>query len=742
MFPGRFIARVGLLFVVGGAFAPPAISQSDPGLASQSRTSPDNGNVDHTLLIFDASENMSGLLGGQRKMDVAKSKLSEALARMPAARRLGLVAYGHRGSGQCDDIATLESVSAGPQAVSAALATLQPLGRAPLISALAHAAAESDHISNPTTVVLVAGGLGNCDADPCALARSLQAQGLDFKAHVIGLGLTDLARSALSCVAQQTGGEFFEVDSSHRMAEALSQVLGQRDVPPVAVTAAPPAPARARLEAPAQAVEGEPLSIAWSGPDNLGASISIARLQDPPGLHVYSVPAATARNDYLRAAGNRQVDTDGDGNFDQDDLARVVLNAPVQQGDYEVRYTLRNPRVILARRPLQVIDSRYSLAAPEWAATSARIEVAWGGLHTPGDLVTLVPLGYPQPFDSSRYFVLRPGEIAVLNTPITPGNYEIRYVMSGGSTERSELRYAVQHAVSIAVGGAPFSTPPPAAAPPIAETFPDAQPLPAPAAIPPPAPAPSPLPAAPLPEPYADNPVPDAPRANEALVTNPASISPGVVDPAINEPSYPSADPLLGEVPAVDRGPGVFAPELAVGGSTIEVHWGGPAQGWEDDYISVVDKGTSRFNRASWARVSKNGVALNPVQIRVPDLYGEYEVVYVAAPGNRFLHRSEILIEKAQASVDAPSHVRVGEPFEVRFEGEGFAADRIVAVKRDFPDSAMWRVPVQYGFAASDAQGFGTVGANAIRDPGIYEVRYVSGLQHQVLARDEFTVLP
>lgn len=52
----------------------------------------------------------------------------------------------------------------------------------------------------------------------------------------------------------------------------------------------------------------------------------------------------------------------------------------------------------------------------------------------------------------------------------------------------------------------------------------------------------------------------------------------------------------------------------------------------------------------------------------------------------------------------------------------------------------MWGVGVNYGFVAQAGETTGTVRGKAVQVPGIYQVRYVTGLQHQVLARDNISI--
>ena len=61
----------------------------------------------------------------------------------------------------------------------------------------------------------------------------------------------------------------------------------------------------------------------------------------------------------------------------------------------------------------------------------------------------------------------------------------------------------------------------------------------------------------------------------------------------------------------------------------------------------------------------------------------------------------------------------------------------------DSPDSKMWGYGTRYGFPipAGEQEGVGSIRNDRFPKPGEYIVRYVTGLQHQVLARDTITVV-
>ena len=158
--------------------------------------------------------------------------------------------------------------------------------------------------------------------------------------------------------------------------------------------------------------------------------------------------------------------------------------------------------------------------------------------------------------------------------------------------------------------------------------------------------------------------------------------------------------------------------------------------------MSIVEAGANKFNRNSWVSLGKAGAADGRVELQAPNVDGAYELVYFLAPGDKALARQPITITRAIATVDAPASVGKGTDFQVKWSGPGYSGDRVIITPADVPDERMWGWTVRYGFAVPKGQtgGTGTVARYEFAEPGTYVARYVTGLEHQVLARDTFTV--
>lgn len=182
---------------------------------------------DHvSILILDASGSMWGQLDdGKSKIEVARAVMADFFARRDPQEPLGVIAYGHRQRGDCLDI----EVVAPPGVYDAAnlsghLAKISPRGMTPISESLRIAAHQIPRTAERADIILVTDGLETCDADPCAMAAELAAQGVSIRAHVVGFGLTSEQANAIRCVADTTGGLLLTPQSGRELSDALARI--------------------------------------------------------------------------------------------------------------------------------------------------------------------------------------------------------------------------------------------------------------------------------------------------------------------------------------------------------------------------------------------------------------------------------------------------------------------------------------------------------------------------------------
>jgi hypothetical protein len=204
-----------LLILAAFALSTSAIAQQPP------ENNPD------IMVVFDASGSMWGQIDGVTKIEIARDAFAELAIDWDAqGTNVGLIAYGHRRKGDCSDIELVSMPEAGSTARLGRLVNaLTPRGKTPLSAAVRLAAENLRFTENAATVVLLSDGRETCSADPCALGAELERLGVDFTAHVIGFGLNDPeARGQLECLANSTGGQYFDARDAGGLAAALGQI--------------------------------------------------------------------------------------------------------------------------------------------------------------------------------------------------------------------------------------------------------------------------------------------------------------------------------------------------------------------------------------------------------------------------------------------------------------------------------------------------------------------------------------
>jgi Ca-activated chloride channel homolog len=197
-----------------------------------------------SIIVLDGSGSMWGQIDGRAKLEIAREALVEVLGGLPPETELGLIAYGHRTQGACDDIELIVPPATGTAAaISDAAQNLQFVGKTPLTEAVRQAAVELRSSEEKATVILITDGIETCNADPCALGAELEATGVDFTAHVVGFGLSAEDGAKVACLADNTGGLYIQASDAGALRDALQTTVVAEPVPePEPVPAPEPEP--------------------------------------------------------------------------------------------------------------------------------------------------------------------------------------------------------------------------------------------------------------------------------------------------------------------------------------------------------------------------------------------------------------------------------------------------------------------------------------------------------------------
>lgn len=249
------LVAVAVLAAVGLAAARPALSADAPT----------------AMLIVDGSGSMWGRLApaNRPKIDVVRDKLGALLAE-PSSTRVGLISFGHRRRGDCSDVEMIAGPDSPRQSVLDPLSKLSPRGPGPVTAAL-RMAADAIGSSRPAQIVIVGDNADNCRQDSCAAARAIAKSSPGVVIQVIGIGLSANERPRMACMAEATGGRFYDIADSNGLDAAIDEAVKLAVLAPSNVAGAagkplapkaPPPPAGASLRASAALAEGRPLITA------------------------------------------------------------------------------------------------------------------------------------------------------------------------------------------------------------------------------------------------------------------------------------------------------------------------------------------------------------------------------------------------------------------------------------------------------------------------------------------------
>lgn len=241
---GRGIGRSILLCILAAALALPAsaaaatVSGASPQAAAASEiddvreissaTSTDDNPL---VVVLDLSGSMREDDGtGTNKLLAAKASVERVLRQQGEGAVVGVWAYpddGDCGAGRF----VLAPERVGD--LTTAIATVDLLaadGNTPTGKALAGAvdALRADGYQR-AAIVLVSDGESNCSSPPCPVARELAGSGFDITVDAVGFQQSAAGREELTCVANATGGRYFDADDSDQLIERLDE-LGSSSV--------------------------------------------------------------------------------------------------------------------------------------------------------------------------------------------------------------------------------------------------------------------------------------------------------------------------------------------------------------------------------------------------------------------------------------------------------------------------------------------------------------------------------
>jgi Ca-activated chloride channel family protein len=715
-----------------------------------------------SILVIDASGSMWGRIEGEAKIVIAKRVLGDLLKDLPAERRLGLIAYGHRRTGDCADIEELAAVGAERAAISGAVQKLNPKGKTPMADSIKLAAEKLKYTENKATVILVSDGIETCVPDPCGVAAALEQAGADFTAHVIGFDVTEEnAQAQLRCIAENTGGVFVSAENASQLGAALQEtVIEAAEAPPPAanlylratelegglvieeglnwrvVPAAGGEPAVTKdnvgviestvapgaydvsVVRPSDGLKGEVKGVVVQ--PNAQKTVTIA-LTFPVEATVRLEPAGSAvagtnikvfwtgperQGDYVQLSEKGGEGYKTYAYVRQGDPAE--LRMPVEPGEYEVSYMLGRPLRKLATAPITATPASATLDAPDSAIAGEQVSIVFTGPPAgSGDWITVVA---PDAEDTTYtdYAYIRNGSPGKLRMPLEAGDYEIRYVQGGKSvlarkpitvTEALATLDAPEKAGAGETVKIVFTGPPAGSGDWITVTAIDAP----------------------------------ANKYNDYYYVSRGS--PGDVRMPLEPGDYEiryvqGGNKVIARKPIrVDAVPASLdAQDTAIAGETIKIAYTGPAAG-SGDWITVTEPGAPEGSYMDYSNASRG----SPAEVRMPLDAGAYELRYVQG-ASKVIARKPITVTAASATLDGPASAKVDATVDIIFTGPPAGSGDYITVSIVGSEETKY---VNYAYASRGSP----VTLRMPKEPGDYELRYIQG-NKKLLARRPIKVVP
>lgn len=348
----------------------------------------------------------------------------------------------------------------------------------------------------------------------------------------------------------------------------------------------------ATVQAPPQVAAGAGFTVTWTGPANVRDYLTLVRKDAPDDTYAAYVVLK--------------------------DKAPAQMTAPVDPGDWEVRYVAARSRTVLGRAPVIVLAVGATLDAAASVTIDSPVSVVWTGPANEGDYITLVAATAPDGHHGN-YTLVRQGSPLTVTAPLEAGEGELRYMTGQGAKVlgRRAVRLVLPEvrldAPARAVAGSPVA---------VTWTGPANQ---------------------------GDYLTVVDPKAPEGKFTNYTLVRLGspldvtmTMEPGAAELRYMTGrgGKVLGRraITIVAAEITLDAPTEAAAGSPISVAWTGPAN--QGDYITIVARDAADGKFGHYTNAGKK----TPVTVNAPKETGPAEIRYMSGQGAKVLARRLITV--------------------------------------------------------------------------------------------------
>jgi hypothetical protein len=179
-------------------------------------------------LILDTSGSMLQALEGQRRIDIARTVLSQLVAEtIPPGTPLALRVFGDTPE-SCETNLAAPLQPLDPAAMAGLIDGLEAIDgvNTPIGASLQAVAGDLQGVTGPKIVVLVTDGEETCGGDPAAAIRALAAQGIDARVNIVGFAVDDEALKAQFREWAHLGnGQYFDAAGAAELGQSIAAAV-------------------------------------------------------------------------------------------------------------------------------------------------------------------------------------------------------------------------------------------------------------------------------------------------------------------------------------------------------------------------------------------------------------------------------------------------------------------------------------------------------------------------------------
>lgn len=192
--------------------------------------------------VLDASGSMLQRIGGERRIEVAKSALVGLTDALPPNSGFALRVFGHKEADSCrTDLEIKQPKVDKPAAVAKIKAiTAMNLAKTPIAASLLKVKEDLAGTNGSILVILMTDGEETCEGNPKAAIEALRAGGADVRVNIVGFAIDEVGlKETFAQWAQVGNGAFFDAQNAEQLKQAVRATLGPtyevlRDGKPIA----------------------------------------------------------------------------------------------------------------------------------------------------------------------------------------------------------------------------------------------------------------------------------------------------------------------------------------------------------------------------------------------------------------------------------------------------------------------------------------------------------------------------